>query len=169
MDDNDNKKQSGGQESQAAAAARALLASVKAESTKARNAATRAAKSVELAEVAVQSALSTPRNAPVSKAAAARSRGGGGGGTPCSFFARDKCKFGESCRFSHDTTTSQSQPWLRGAGAEESKNKDKDRDDGYSLGDGGEEEWMEWDEETQWAAKEATLDEEERLQVLDIR
>lgn len=120
-------------------------------------------------EAAVQSALATPRSAPVSKAAAAaaatRSRGGSSG-VPCTFFARGKCKYGESCRFSHEITQSR-QPRSRGAGAEESK---EDTDCGhYEGGDGGEgeeeEDWMEWDQETQWAAKEAALDEEERLQV----
>lgn len=148
---------------QAAAAAHALLAEVKAESVKASRAANRAAKSLEMVKAAVQSALTSPR-----AAAAADARSGSKRTTrPCSYFARGCCRYGENCRYSHDTAHSSCGA---GAGTEESKsNKDEDenrmeKDRGFFVGD-GDEEWMEWDKEAHLAAKEASLDEEERIQV----
>lgn len=123
-----------------AVAARALIASVAAEAAVATKAAKSAAKSAQAAAAAaaVNASLKTPR-------AGARR-------PPCTFFVRGMCRFGRNCRHSHDV-----QPW--GRGEQEEKVVDQWVDEG-EVGDG-----LEWDADEELAAKEASLDEEERVQV----
>lgn len=73
---------------------------------------------------------------------------------PCTFYVRGCCRFGDGCRHSHDV-----KQW--GSGDSEEEERVFDEIEGHTEHGEKEEEGCEDD----FSAKEAALDEEERIQV----
>ena len=103
------------------------------------------ARSVAAVQAGVGAALSAPRTGKVSK--------------PCAFFVAGRCAFGDKCVYSHDNFRDQEA--AEDVGLEEEEEEEEGSGGAERLGYGEEEEE---EEEDEWAAREAALDEAERIQ-----